>query len=231
MPRLISSLLKRITHTASGLPRKPPIVVPLIFWATLYAIFHRTPQEFLGETFPIAAFLAFISYSFFVMRWSLFGHPKLNVHLFLLPILYLPILIFVLTVMYWGIWVAMRDSYVWLEHQSPPRGFFVALIGVLVVVVGYILFLLRLRARFFFGLTEALTGLLIALHNVPANADPVLWSSQIFLVILTGGVLLVVQGFDNMRTGLKSESRDGFLEAFDKTEYGALSRSLRGDDK
>src|SRR5574340_738555 len=135
MRRFIYRVLDRIKRTASRLRRNTPIAVPLILGAVLYAIFHRTPQEFFDESFPIAAFLTFISYSFFVMRWSSFGRPRFNIHLLLLPILYLPILIAVTTVIYWGVWISLRDSYVWLQHLSPPRGFFVAVVGILVVLV------------------------------------------------------------------------------------------------
>ena len=228
MRRFAASLIERITRLVAKLRRNPPIVVPLTLGAVLYSVFHRTTQEFLAESAPIAAFLVFIAYSFFIMRWSLFGRPKFNIHLVLLPILYLPILSVLVTVIYWGIWIALHDSYVWFQHQSPPRGFFLTVIGILVVLIGYNLFLFRLHARFIFGLTEAIAGLVIALRNVPADADPVLWSSEIFLVILTAGIFLVVRGFDNMHTGVRSEPRDAVLKAFHETEYGALWRSLNG---
>ena len=214
-----------------GLRKNPPVVVPLILVAVVYAIFHRTPQQFFDESLPIAAFLTFISYGFFISRWSLIGRPKFNVHIPVLLICYLPILIACTTVIYWGNWIALRDSYAWLQHLSPPRGFFVATIAILVIVIGYALFLFRLHARFFFGLTEAITGLVIALRNIPANADPVLWSSEIFLVILTAGLFLVVRGLDNMHTGLRSEPRDAIVKGIDESEYGALLRYLRGSDQ
>ena len=163
------------------------------------------------------------------MRCSISGHPKFNIHLFLLPVLYLPLAIIALTAVYYGIWGALQDGYIWIERQSPPRGLFVAFIGVVVVSLGYALFLFRLHVRFFFGLTEVVTGLVIALRNIPENADPVLWNSQIFIVILTG-IFLIIRGFDNMYTGLKSESRDSLLKEIDESEYGTYHRALRGKD-
>ena len=231
MRHFFSGLMERIRRMVTGLRKNPPVVVPLILVAVLYAIFHRTTQQFFDESLPIAAFLTLISYGFFISRWSLLGRPKFNVHIPLLLIFYLPILIACITVIYWGIWIALRDSYAWLQHLSPSRGFFVTTIAILIIVIGYALFLFRLHARFFFGLAEAITGLVIALRNIPANADPALWSSEIFLVILTAGLFLVVRGFDNMRTGLRSEPPDAILEGFDKSEYGALLRSLRGSDQ
>lgn len=207
------------------------IVPVLVAGAALYGIFHRTTQDFLEGTFPIAAFLATISYGFFVTRWSIFGLPKISVHLFLLPLLYLPIFIAVSTIAYYGIGVALLDSYVWLQRQSPPRAFFVTLVGFLILIIGYTLFLFRLHVRFFFGLTEALVGVLIALHNVPANPDPALWSSDIFIVMLTAGVFLVVRGLDNMHTGLKSEPGDAFLKGVAESEYGDRWRALRDANK
>ena len=228
MRGFISRSLERIKRIASSLRKAPLIAISLLLGVVLYTIFHRTPEEFLVESFPIAAFVTFISYNFFVMRWILFGLPKISVHLFLLPVLYLPVVIVITTLGYYGVWVALRDSYVWIQYQSPPRIFFITLTGILVIVVGYALFLFRLHVRFFFGLGEALIGLLIALRNIPTNADPVMWSSQVFLVILTAGVFLVVRGFDNMHTGFKSESRDSILKTFDESEYGTLAKSLYG---
>lgn len=231
MRELVHRLFERIRQTVQALLKNPPIVFPLVLGAVLYAIFHRTPQEFFEELFPIFVFILIIFYCFFAMRWFLFGLPKVSVHLFLLPILYLPTIVALSSVVYYGVWVAIRDSYIWIEHLSPPRGVFVVFVGFLVVAVGYTLFLFRLHARFFFGLTEAVTGLLIALRNIPTNADPILWSSQIFIVILTAGVFLIVRGFDNMNTGLKSEPRDSILRAFDESEYGAYWRALNDKDQ
>lgn len=227
----VTRVVERIRRIAEGLRKNPPIAVPFLLGVVSYAITHRTLEQLLTESFPIAGFLAFISYGFFVMRWSLFGLPRISVHLVLLPILYLPAVIASLTLIYYGLWVALKDGYVWVQHQSPPRGFFVTLIGISVVVVGYALFLFRLRARFFFGMTEAVTGLVIALRNIPSDADPVLWSSEIFLVMLTAGVFLIVRGFDNMHTGLKSEHRDSILKAADESEYGSWAKSLRKDNE
>lgn len=231
MRHFFSCLTKRIRRMLVGLRKNPPVVASLILVAVLYAIFHRTTQQFFDESLPIASFLTFISYGFFISRWSLFGRPKFNVHIPLLPIVYLPILIACTTVIYWGFCIALHDSYAWLQSSSPPRGFFVAIVAILVIVIGYALFLFRLHARFFFGLTEATTGLIIALRNIPANADPVLWSSEIFLVILTAGIFLVVRGFDNMHTGLRSEPRDAILKEIDESEYGALLKAFRGSDQ
>lgn len=230
MHGLVTIARKRIQQIARSLIKKPPVVVLLILAVVMHTIFHRTPSELFGESFPIAVFLAIISYGFFAMRWSILGRPKISIHLFLLPVLYLPVVIVALSVVYYGIWAALQDSYIWVEHQSPPRGFFVAFIGVMVFVLGYALFLFRLHARFFFGLTEAVTGLVIALGNIPANADPVLWSSQIFIVILTTGIFLIVRGFDNMHLGLKSETRDALLRAFNESEYGTYFRTPQGKD-
>ncbi|HEY9209792.1 MAG TPA: hypothetical protein VIO56_00140 [Methylotenera sp.] len=230
MHSFVTFARKRIQKIVKSLIKKPPIVAPLILVAVLYTIFHRTPNELFEESFPIAVFLAIISYGFFVMKWSIFGQPKFNIHLLLLPLLYLPLAIMILTVVYYGIWGALQDGYVWIKHLSPPRGLFVAFIGVMVVGLGYALFLFRLHVRFFFGLTEAVTGLFIALQNVPENADPVLWNSQIFIVILTAGIFLIVRGFDNMYTGLKPESRDSFLKEIDESEYGTYYRGLRDND-
>lgn len=219
--------LKQIMLVARTRLQKVPPISLLVLAAVLYAILHRTAEDFLEQSFPIAVFLVIISYGFFLMRWSIFGLPKISIHIFLLPVLYLPVLVILCTVVYYGIWVALRDSYVWLQQQSPSRSLYVALTGILVLAIGYALFVFRLHARFFFGLTEALVGVLIALRNVPTKADPVLWDSDIYVVMLTASVFLIVRGFDNMHTGLKSEPGDAILKSFEASEYGSFLKSKK----
>ena len=50
--------MERIRRMVTGLRKNPPVVVPLILVAVLYAIFHRTTQQFFDESLPIAAFPA-----------------------------------------------------------------------------------------------------------------------------------------------------------------------------
>lgn len=211
----------------TGEPREQWFIAFFILAASAYALFTRTAGQIVEDSLPIAIFLAVLSYAYFTMRWGLFGAPRLSIHLILLPTVYLPLLIVALTIVYYGIWIGIRDGYAWLGRQSPPRWFFVTLVGIAVVGVGYLLFLFRLHFRFFFGLTEAVVGLLIGLRNVPTNADPASWTSEIFVLMLTASVFLIVRGFDNMHTGLKPESRDSFLRTFEESEYGTLWRALR----
>ncbi len=218
------TLKKIILAIHARLQQRPPIW-PLVLAAVLYAIDHRTLEDFLG-LFPIVVFLVIASFVLFVGRWLLFGFPKMSIHIFLLPVLYLPVVMVLTTVVYYSIWVVLKDCYVWFQQQSPPRGFFVGLTGILIVAFAYALFLFRLHARFFFGLTEALAGLLIALWKVPVKADPVLWGFDIYVAMLTAGVFLIVRGFDNMHTGLKSEPGDAILKGLENSEYGLYWKSI-----
>lgn len=223
--------LKKILLAVHARLQKLPPILLLIIPTVLYTISSQTAKSFLEQSLPIAVFLATVLYGFFIIRWSIFGIPKFSIHIVLLPVLYLPVLITFCTVVYYGIWLILRDSYVWLQQQSPPRNLYVALTGALVLAAGYALFLFRFHARFFYGLTEALIGVLIALRNVPEKADPVLWNSDIYIVMLTASVFLIVRGFDNMHTGLKSNPGDAIINSFNASEYGAYRKSKVKENK
>lgn len=217
--------IKQIMFAIRARLQKRPPMFPLVLAAVLYTILHRTAEEYFRQSFPIAVFIAIVGYGFFVMRWSIFGLPKVSIHVFLLLVLYLPVVIVLCTVVYYSIWVVLSDSYIWLQHQSPPRELYVKLTGILVLVVASVLFLFRLHARFFFGLTEALIGFLVALWKVPKNADPALWDLNILFVMLTASIFLIVRGLDNMHTGLKSEPGDTILKSIEASEYGSFFKS------
>jgi hypothetical protein len=204
-------------------------LVPLILMALLYTFSHRTLNEILEQALPMAIFIAITSYGFFIGRWSLFGLPRISIHLFLLPIIYLPLLVILSTIVYFSLWVLVKDGYIWFEQQSPPRGVYVAMTAILVLAVGFALYIFRLFARFFFGLAEALFGLLIALWKVPVNADPLLWSSDVYIAMITASIFLIVRGFDNMHIGLKNG--DAIIKGFMETEYGELYKSLLQKDQ
>lgn len=203
----------------------------LVVAAILYAIFTRTAQQFVDESLPIAIFIGALPYSYFISRWAIFGPPRGRIQALIGLLVVVPLVVAVLTVFYYGIWVAIRDGYAWLEKQAPPRAFYAVLVELSILGIGYALFLFRLHARFFFGLTEALVGLIIGLHNIPSQANPVLWELNVFAIMLTASVFLLVRGFDNMHTGLKTEHGDVILKAFDESEYGERWRALRDGKK
>ncbi|WP_386071336.1 hypothetical protein ACFJIW_12075 [Tahibacter sp. UC22_41] len=101
--------------------------------------------------------------------------------------------------------VLVIDFLVWLK--SPGIVVFKAIVvGVITLYFGGMLFLFRLRRRGIYGLTEVLSGVLIAGYRFVSDggmSDPAL-----FLVILTAGVYLVVRGIDNIHQGLTKEPLD-----------------------
>jgi hypothetical protein len=95
------------------------------------------------------------------------------------------------------------------------------LVGVLLLIVGVSLFFFRLKARFFFGLGEALVGFLIGISKIPESADPITWNLDVVIVMMTASIFLLVRGFDNMHAGLSSNP-DAILKSFYDSEYGRI---------
>ncbi len=112
----------------------------------------------------------------------------------------------------YGLAFMAKGHYSWVAQRIPagPLGELVMFTGTL--TLGVLLFGFRLKARFFYGLTEAVVGAMVATTKMPSEGvDLASWHSETYLTILTAGVYLVVRGLDNMHTGLKAESKDILL--------------------
>lgn len=87
------------------------------------------------------------------------------------------------------------------------------LVGLLTFIVGAVFFLVRTVWRVTYGLSEVIAGVCIASYRAFGAED---WFSSVnldlYLVVLTAGVYLVVRGLDNIFQGLK-QSNDPMVRA------------------
>lgn len=208
---------------------KTLLTVCLLLSSVAYMASSRTFEEFLSATLPMVIFLNLSILAFFGMRWGIFGRPKINAHIILLP-LYTTILSYIQSIIFYSAWIAVCDSYLLIHRLSPPRLLYVVLVGVLILLIGASLFFTRLKARFFFGLGEALLGFLIGISKIPVSADPITWNTDVVFVIMTASIFLIVRGFDNMHAGLSSHP-DATIKSFHDSEYGRLLKTPEKADE
>lgn len=83
-----------------------------------------------------------------------------------------------------------------------------ALLGA-TLLVSACLFWFRLKCQFLYGCSEACVGVLVALLRILSDAETAQVSTpQFLLLLLTAGVYLIVQGFDNMHKGATKTPAD-----------------------
>lgn len=194
------------------------LLIGLVLSAIAYMASSRTIEVLTETIFPISLFLNVTLLAFFAIRFGMFGRPKISIHLLLLP-LYTGVLSVIEAVVIYSAWAVVSDAYLWIHSLSPPRFLYVTLVGFFLLCVGMSLFFFRLKARFFFGLSEALSGFCIGIWKIPASADPITWNLDVVFVMVTASIFLIVRGFDNMHAGLSSNP-DAILKAFHESEYG-----------
>lgn len=93
--------------------------------------------------------------------------------------------------------------------QRPISG---VLLALFVLAIGGGLFLIRLKLRFLYGITEVAAGVVVALHKVSTEiADIGSVTAGWSLAFLTAAVYLVVRGMDNIHQGMTKEPLDAAL--------------------
>ena len=186
--------------------------VPAVL-GTIYGIATRTPQDFLEYPLVGAAWLYAILVAWMFLNFSTKPHLADAKHLFsqrwFLYFVAAPVVCAVVSVIYYGIGVAIKDSYLWV--MRPANLLYTAsfAMGFTVLAACTVLFLVRLRFRFVYGLSEAVVGFVVAVYK--STQDLILnnaLSANTYLVVLTAGIYLMVRGFDNMHTGLTKEPLD-----------------------
>lgn len=72
-----------------------------------------------------------------------------------------------------------------------------------VIIVAGFLFVFRQKFRFWYGLSESLCGIIVAISKSESSISAMLNPSYL-LLILTASIYLIVRGFDNMHQGINS---------------------------
>jgi len=198
-------------------------IVGILLFAALGVISSVQSNTF-EYPLGIALGLGICMYGFLVIQWRLNGVPRLK-QAFLLLLVLVPLTVTLVGFFYYGVWSSLKHTYSTLRGALPSSMFSYGLTVIATLALGVLLFLFRLRARFFYGVTEAVVGVAVAVHKVPFGAsDPVTWDSTIYLALLTAGVYLVVRGLDNMRSGLQPETYDEILRSYKEYEADYLAR-------
>ncbi len=114
---------------------------------------------------------------------------------FLIAFFVLPIL----GMFFYSSWTLLKAIYLW-QMAEPQSGIFRPMFGaVITLLLGVSLFGFRKGARGLYGLTEVVAGVSIAAYRISTeNTDLLNASPEIYIVLLTAGVYLVVRGLDNM---------------------------------
>lgn len=205
------------------------LLIALAISSFAYMASARTFEQISNAAGPMTMFLTLTILGFFCFRWVMFGLPRISIQLIFLPI-YVFILSAIEAIIFYSAWAVIADAYLGIRSLSPPRPLYVALVALLLLSVSAALFFFRLKARFFFGLSEALVGFVIGIWKTPEVADPTTWNLDVIFVMVTASIFLIVRGFDNMYAGLSS-SPDALLDFFHRSEYGRFLSESKDQNK
>ena len=180
---------------------------------TAYGIATRTPEDYL--TYPVfgAGLLYLILAGWMLSNFSHKPSPdhanQLTSRRWFLYFVAAPAVSALCAVIYYGIGVAIKDSYLWAMRPANSLNTTAFAVGFTALAASNFLFLVRLRFRFVYGLSEAIVGCVVAVYKFTQDlgANNAL-SANTFLVVLTAGVYLMVRGLDNMHIGLTKEPLD-----------------------
>lgn len=180
------------------------LVGGLSLWAVYHAISTRSFKDFLvyGGILGILLVIIFarLWYTEYRTRENLSGAMRVFL---LFSLIGGAVLV---GAFYYCLAASTYDLLEWVveNRNSPYSGPILA--SVIVLFAGLGLFWFRLRCRITYGITEILAGISIASYKyveasaslAPADAT----NPNLFIVLLTAGVYLVVRGLDNIQTGL-----------------------------
>jgi hypothetical protein len=183
-----------------------------------YAIYARSLDSWLEYTPWIAGIQIVLLQIRLTAHWGMtetdpfaFWTLKKMVALWVL----IPTAAIAMTVLLYSIGVSVKDLYLLITSPAYSRPTALVGIGLGTLVAGLILFYFRLSMRCIYGLTEAMTGITVAVHRVSSETIPAAsLSSGLYLAILTAGVYLVVRGLDNIHIGLTKEPYDPVARRF-----------------
>jgi hypothetical protein len=122
-------------------------------------------------------------------------------------------------VVFYAFGVSAKDGFLFIREFSHTEPGTAAAFALGSLVLGLILYALRYFVRAFYGLTEAVVGVVIAYTRFapppPAAATPGASpidhnSTAFYLALLTAALYLMVRGFDNIHQGLTKDPKDKF---------------------
>lgn len=108
----------------------------------------------------------------------------------------------IVSLLLYSVGVSALDAYQRASGVMTHRGQFSLIIGITTAIAGSLLFLIRMKWRVTYGVSEAFVGVAIASHR--AYGEPSLWTTSDFgfyAAVLTAGIYLVVRGLDNVSQG------------------------------
>ena len=199
--KTVSKILNKILTTAYA-----GILLVVVSICIIHTIFTRTPADFLSilkYIAPVAIFLFISNYSAVVntgadgkitryyptAREALLG--ALMGSIFLIPVAVVILSVYSLAV----------DTVDWM--YSPNLNTYVVnmISSGIVLISGYSLFLFRKKYRSFYGASEVLIGVVIAMNNAQSLFQKGNLDLTLVFAFITAGVYLVVRGLDNIHEG------------------------------
>ena len=188
------------------------VFVPTVL-GMAYGIASRTPEDFLAYPLVGAGWLYVGLFAWMLLNLTMkpttFWGKNIIFHGWFIYFVAAPALCAIVAVAYYGVGVAIKDLYLWGMRPTNLLHTASFAVGLTALAAGTFLFLVRLRFRFVYGLSEAVMGFVVAVYKFTQDlgANNAL-SANTYLVVLTAGIYLMVRGFDNMHIGLTKEPLD-----------------------
>ena len=171
-----------------------------------YAWYARSQDDIVTYTMVIgtvtALFLAWASYGMPVEEDKAFDRGEWIVNSVLKSIGIIPMAGF----MYYSIFVALSDLALFSFRLSSENANIVAP-AVLATGFGILLYIVRVKQRFFYGVGEVSLGIVIAV----SRAQHLTMNDELILAFLTASVFLIVRGFDNIDAAIKNKANNRIL--------------------
>jgi hypothetical protein len=110
-----------------------------------------------------------------------------------------------------GLWVAFEAASSF--HAPTVRA---GAVSAIVLFIGILLFVFRCRYRSLYGATEILAGIIVGMMRTWAGFEV---GTELFVVLLTASVYLIVRGLDNVQQGLMKPPFDPIAGRFKQLRF------------
>lgn len=199
---------EKVTPTFKTVPLIEYLMLGTTWAGFAYGIYSRSLDDFMRYPGSIAAAIALLLYLRLAYAAYKEGRrPRKTFSSVWFLIVGPPVLSFGVASVYYSLAVSGLDLFLWFEKLSLPPTLRSAVWALVALAVGLLLFLVRLRFRAIYGLTEVAVGAGVVAHRAYSGN---IGSSNLdfYLAILTAGIYLVVRGCDNVHTGLFKDPID-----------------------